>query len=276
MNPANIKAQSQKIVEYEAKRTKMLKEYNDCINQRAYELPIMKISYRVISSSNDATMKITRGNDPLNVIVHEKFRLKTLGFNEWLDVHALASKTKSKSNDQILVDDKKRKRSSEILREVFVKENIVVDGMHRNLAPPPGVEGRRGLVIREPEAGIFYYNRNFDLVFQRELEFYLATTVQLVRLQNDIIRSTLEALIELEIESRNDVTKAREILKDNLDGIGQHIQKHRQGSRRSLEDILVSWDGYQLDNVHKVNTPYPGGLDTPYRQSGKTNSIIER
>ncbi|GJU07522.1 hypothetical protein Tco_1123952 [Tanacetum coccineum] len=26
-------------------------------------------------------------------------------------------------------------------------------------------------------------------------------------------------------------------------------QRHRQGSRRLLEDMLVSWDGYQLDKV---------------------------
>ncbi|GJZ73707.1 hypothetical protein Tco_0637853 [Tanacetum coccineum] len=261
MNPPNIKAQSQKIAEYEVKRTKMLKEYNDCINLRADELLITKISYKVICSSNDATMKITRGNDPLNVVVHNKFRLKTLGFTKKLGVPPLPEL----STFGISVDDRKRKRSSEILQEVFVKENIVVDGMHINIAPPPGVEGRRDMVIRKPEAGIFYYNGNFDLVFQRESEFYLATTVQMVRLHNDIIRGTLEALIELEIKSRNDVTKAREIVKDNLDGMGQHIeqpqtyssQRHHQGIRRSLEDILVSWDGYQLAGnsiTHKGGT----------------------
>ncbi|GJR93458.1 hypothetical protein Tco_0265632 [Tanacetum coccineum] len=101
MNLANIKAQAQKIAEYEVKRAKILNEYNDCINQRADELPIMKITYRV-SSSNDATMRIIRGNDPLNVVVHDKFRIKTLGFSEWIEVHSLASKTKSKSNDQLL------------------------------------------------------------------------------------------------------------------------------------------------------------------------------
>ncbi|GJX72838.1 hypothetical protein Tco_0311433, partial [Tanacetum coccineum] len=42
--------------------------------------------------------------------------------------------------------EKKRKRSSEIIKEVFVKEDIVVDGMHRNLVPPPGVVGLKGLV----------------------------------------------------------------------------------------------------------------------------------
>ncbi|GJV53928.1 hypothetical protein Tco_1449669 [Tanacetum coccineum] len=42
--------------------------------------------------------------------------------------------------------------------------------MKRNLIPPQGVVGSHGLVITEPEEGIFYYNGNFDLVFQRENE----------------------------------------------------------------------------------------------------------
>nr|GFA46243.1 hypothetical protein [Tanacetum cinerariifolium] len=152
-------------------------------------------------------MRITRDNDPLNVTMHDKFRLKTLGFSEWLEVHSLACKTKSKSNDLLLqslgaefqwvltqakalgippppelstfgvsINVKKRKRSSEILKEVFVNKDIVVDGMYRNLVPPPRVEGRKGLVIWEPESGIFFYNGNFDLVFQREEEFHLDTT----------------------------------------------------------------------------------------------------
>ncbi|GKF16373.1 hypothetical protein Tco_0061291, partial [Tanacetum coccineum] len=122
-------------------------------------------------------MRITRGNDPLNLTVYEKFRLKTLGFSEWLEVHALASKSKGKSIDLLLqslrakfqwvltqakalgippppelstfgvsINDRKRKRSSEILQEVFVKENVVVDGMQRNLIPPPSIEGSRDIV----------------------------------------------------------------------------------------------------------------------------------
>nr|GEV93947.1 hypothetical protein [Tanacetum cinerariifolium] len=51
LNPAIVRAQTQKMAEYEAKRAKMLKEYNDCINQRANELAIMKISYRISSST---------------------------------------------------------------------------------------------------------------------------------------------------------------------------------------------------------------------------------
>ncbi|GJT88114.1 hypothetical protein Tco_1069831, partial [Tanacetum coccineum] len=227
-------------------------------SEKADQLPITKISYRV-NSSKEATMRITRGNDPLNVTIHDKFRLKTLGFGEWLEVHTLASKIKSKSIDLLLqslitkfqwvlsqakalgippppelstfrvsINDRKRKRSSEILLEVFVKENVVVDGMHRNIIPPSGVEGRKGLVIREPESGIFYYNYNFDLAFQREEEFHLATTTQLIRLQDVIQRGTLEAeemfkKVGLAIEARDDVDQARKIVQDNLDGLGQDM-----------------------------------------------------
>ncbi|GJZ99221.1 hypothetical protein Tco_0671772 [Tanacetum coccineum] len=231
MNPATIKAQAQNMDEYEEKRAKMLEDYNKCITERTDPLLIKKISYGV-SSSHEATMRITKGNDPLNVVVHNSFRLNTLGFSKWLEVHALASKTKSKANDQLLknlrakfqwiisqaqklgvpppqelstfrisANDKKRKRTSKILEEVFVKENVVINGMHRNLAPLPGVE---------------------------ESEFHLATTPQLIRSQNAITMNTPEAedmfkILELTIEARNDAAEARRIVKDNLDVMGQHM-----------------------------------------------------
>ncbi|GJT14814.1 hypothetical protein Tco_0873520 [Tanacetum coccineum] len=70
----------------------------------------------------------------------------------------------------------KRKRRTELIHEVFGKEIIVVDGMHRNLVPHVGVVRSVGLVINEPKSGILCYNGNFNLVFQRENEFHLATT----------------------------------------------------------------------------------------------------
>ncbi|GJX42248.1 hypothetical protein Tco_0257238 [Tanacetum coccineum] len=163
-------------------------------------------------------MPITRDSDPLNLTVYDKFVLKMLAFSEWLEIHALSSKVKKEE----------KKRTFEIIKEVFVSEDIVIDGMHRNLVPPPGVEGPRGLVIREPESGIFFYNGNFNLVFQREEEFHLATIVQLIRTQSAIQRDTLEAeemfkKLELTIEARSDVAEARKIVKENLDGLGQYM-----------------------------------------------------
>ncbi|GKB03979.1 reverse transcriptase domain-containing protein [Tanacetum coccineum] len=40
---------------------------------------------------------------------------------------------------RLTLAETKRKRASEMLEEVFVKEDIRVDGMHRNLIPPQGV-----------------------------------------------------------------------------------------------------------------------------------------
>nr|GEU91856.1 retrovirus-related Pol polyprotein from transposon TNT 1-94 [Tanacetum cinerariifolium] len=191
-NSSTIKAQKQKMAEHEAKRQKMFNEYNHQITHRVDQLPTTKISYR-LSYSKEATMRITRANDSMNVTVYDRFRLKNLGFSEWLEVYYLASKSKVKSNDlllqslrakfewvltqakalgipppsefstfrlSVLVVNKKRKRSLEILKEVFVKKNVVVDGMYRNLVPPLGIEGKQGLVIKEPESGIFFYNGN--------------------------------------------------------------------------------------------------------------------
>ncbi|GKC23603.1 hypothetical protein Tco_1025753 [Tanacetum coccineum] len=98
LKPATIRAQTQKMAEHEAKRQKMLNEFN---HQRADQLPITKISY-VVNSKKESTMKITRGDNPLNLIVHPNFRLKMLGFSEWLEVHALASQKSGKSNDMLL------------------------------------------------------------------------------------------------------------------------------------------------------------------------------
>ncbi|GJR18310.1 hypothetical protein Tco_0966837 [Tanacetum coccineum] len=127
------------------------------------------------------------------------------------------------------MDIRKRKRTSKILQKVFVKEKRVVDVMQQNLIPPQGVEGSRGRVIREPELDIFYYNGNFDLVFQREEEFHLASTAQLIRIKDGIQRGTPEAeemfkKMEMAIEARDDVIQARKIVQDNLDGLGMRVR----------------------------------------------------
>ncbi|GJV14395.1 hypothetical protein Tco_1359718 [Tanacetum coccineum] len=121
--------------------------------------------------------------------------------------------------------------------------NIVV---HRNLIPHLGVEGSIGLVIREPESWIFFYNGNFDLVSQKEKEFHLATTAQLIRLQNDIQRGSPKAeemfvKFELKIKARNDVTEARKVVKDYLDDLGQHIEHLR---RIQVNDIVKEVEDY--------------------------------
>nr|GEV73849.1 hypothetical protein [Tanacetum cinerariifolium] len=79
----------------------MMEEYNHQISFRADPLQITKISY-VFYSNKEATIKIIRGDNPLNLIVHPNFRLRTLGFSEWLEVYALALKKTGKSSDMLL------------------------------------------------------------------------------------------------------------------------------------------------------------------------------
>nr|GEV02617.1 copia protein [Tanacetum cinerariifolium] len=98
----------------------------------------------------------------------------------------------------------------------------LTDGIEVHALASKGVIGSLGLVITEPEAGFFYYNRNFDLVFQREHEFHLASTTQLIKQLKHIKRDTLEVQqmvkkLQFAIEARDDVDEARKIIRDNLD-----------------------------------------------------------
>nr|GEW85662.1 hypothetical protein [Tanacetum cinerariifolium] len=88
------------------------------------------------------------------MVEHEAKRQKIAKF-EWVLTQAKALGIPSPPELStfrlsVLAVDKKRKRSSEILEEVFVKENVVVDGMHRNLVPPTGLKGDKGLSSGNP------------------------------------------------------------------------------------------------------------------------------
>nr|GEX40820.1 RNA-directed DNA polymerase, eukaryota [Tanacetum cinerariifolium] len=50
----------------------------------------------------------------------------------------------------LTAEEKKRKRT-ELIIKVFVTENVKVDGMDRNLIPPPRIMPIQGLVINEPK-----------------------------------------------------------------------------------------------------------------------------
>nr|GEX55582.1 hypothetical protein [Tanacetum cinerariifolium] len=120
--------------------------------------------------------------------------------------------------------EKKRKRT-EFIKEVFVIENIRVDEIERNLIPPPRIMPIQGVVINEPESEIFFVNENTDIGFQRESEFHLNPTVELIRLQNQIkvdseIAREMVSRINYVIEARSDCLKAREIIEKNLDNLG--------------------------------------------------------
>ncbi|GJW42856.1 hypothetical protein Tco_0071655 [Tanacetum coccineum] len=183
-----LKAQATELAAYEAKRAKMLEEYNHYINFRTDPLPITKISYRWVKTQ---AMKLGIPLPP---------QLTAFGLS--------ASK-------------KKRKRSFEIIKEVFLKEDIMVDGIHRNLVPPLGVVGFRGLVIREPE----------DTAEGREMF----------------------NKIELAIEARNDVVEARKIVKDNLDNLGQQIRIQVKDIVKKVEDYLKTYSSDGMDISWREN-----------------------
>ncbi|GKA42455.1 hypothetical protein Tco_0735115 [Tanacetum coccineum] len=100
------------------------------------------ISY-VINSNKEATMKITRDDNLLNLIIHPNFRLKSLGFSEWMEAIDQAKKLRlppplALETFGMTAEEKKRKRT-QFLKEDFITKDIRVDGMNRNLIPPPGV-----------------------------------------------------------------------------------------------------------------------------------------
>ncbi|GJR32877.1 retrovirus-related pol polyprotein from transposon TNT 1-94 [Tanacetum coccineum] len=238
-----LRAQAKELYAYEAKRVKMLKEYNHFINFRDDLLPITKFSYRVNNSTKEATMKIIRNNQPLNLIVYEKFILKKLGFTEWLEKLGISPPPELTAIDLPLAKKKagmQRKRRAKATHEVCFKEDIVVDGMHRNL---------QGL----------------------ENEFHLATTHQLIRIQNAINVNSESAqdmynkMIYV-IEAREDVVEARKIqaIKDSLSAKPKRatsdVFKSETSSRKSkITDVSLCVGKYTVLAVYRI-IHYASGL----------------
>nr|GFA78817.1 hypothetical protein [Tanacetum cinerariifolium] len=72
VKPLAKKLKAKELVVYEAKRAKMLEEYNHCISFRKDPLPIIKFSYRVNNSTKKATMRITRNHQSFNLVMYDK------------------------------------------------------------------------------------------------------------------------------------------------------------------------------------------------------------
>nr|GEW68539.1 hypothetical protein [Tanacetum cinerariifolium] len=100
-------------------------------------------------------------------------------------------------NFGLTAEEKKRKRAK-FVKEVFITEDVRVDGMGRNLIRPPRVIPIQGLVISEPESGIFFMNGNTN-----------------IEVTEEIFRKMIYV-----IEARSDCNKARKIVEMNLDNRG--------------------------------------------------------
>ncbi|GKC24228.1 hypothetical protein Tco_1026378 [Tanacetum coccineum] len=251
LNPATLKAQAQKWTEYEAKKAKMMEEYNHQISYRVDPLPITKISY-VFNYKKEATMKITRGNNPLNLIIHPNFRLKMLGFNEWLEAKRLGLPPPPKLVTFRLTAEEKKRKRTEFIKEVFLSGDVRVDGMDRNLIPPPRVLPIQGLVINEPESGIFFMNGNTEIGFQRESEFHLTPTTELIRLQKQIkvdseIAKEMFSKMNYLIEARKIRLRVREPLSGRIRG-----EEDQQSAKHQLAVKGLSEGKASESNIRRI------------------------
>nr|GEU74514.1 hypothetical protein [Tanacetum cinerariifolium] len=87
-----------------------------------------ELPFYAVNSNKEATMKIIKGDNPLNLIVHPNFRLKSMGFSECLEVMDQAKKLGLPSPPVLATfrmtpKEKKRKRT-QFLKEAFVTEDI--------------------------------------------------------------------------------------------------------------------------------------------------------
>nr|GFA44797.1 hypothetical protein [Tanacetum cinerariifolium] len=90
----------------------------------------------------------------------------------------------------LTAEEKKRKRTK-LIKEVFVTKNVRVDGMDRNLIHPHRIIPIQGLVINEPESGIFFKNMNTNIGFQMESEFHLTYPDGLRDCYGDVLKDEL-------------------------------------------------------------------------------------
>nr|GFB72069.1 hypothetical protein [Tanacetum cinerariifolium] len=166
-------AQEKELTELEARRKQQIDqtraEYTRCIEMMDNNLPITKFKYHTDKSSKKKSLIITRNHQPLNYKVKETA--------EKLKIPPPYHLTTT----ELTPTEKERKRTKELVKQVFLNKEVVVDEMERNLAHPLGVTiGNHGQLLEHPKLGILFFNTNTDLGFQGISECELATTIQLL------------------------------------------------------------------------------------------------
>ncbi|GJV79966.1 hypothetical protein Tco_1515836 [Tanacetum coccineum] len=162
----------------------MLEEYNHYITLEADPLQVTK----------DATMRIERNNQSVTLAFYEKFVLKKLGFNEWIEVHTLASKNNTKANNILLRNleakgrrrgipsghycsaDQTSERHSEGLfkaEEMFVKFDLTIEARNDVTEARKTSLGIEGLTECKASASNLRRIQVKDIV--KEVEDYLKT-----------------------------------------------------------------------------------------------------
>ncbi|GKD70535.1 hypothetical protein Tco_1324625 [Tanacetum coccineum] len=201
----------------ELKRISDLKVQKDKSKQElrkiADPLPITKISY-VVNTNKEETMNITRGDNPLNLVVHPNFRLKSLGFSEWLEAKKLG-------------------------------------------LPLRPALATFGMTTKEKDTV-----SQRSLFFQRESEFHLTPTVQLIRIQNqikvdsEIVDEMFRKMIYV-IEARSDCIKARETV---MKGLSECKASESNIKRIRVKDIVKEVKDY-------LKTYSSVGMDIRWRET---------
>nr|GEV90638.1 retrovirus-related Pol polyprotein from transposon TNT 1-94 [Tanacetum cinerariifolium] len=226
-NRATLKAQAKKWTKHETKKAKMLKEYNHQISFRADPLPIRKISYAV-NSHKEVTIRIIRSDNPLNLIVYPNFKLNSMGFSEWLEVMDQAKK----------------------LGLPPPLAHATVDGMNMNLILPPGVMPIEGLVIKEPESGIFYMNMNTNIVFQ--------------------IEKVMKGLSECKASESN-IRRIR--VKDIVKEVEDYLKTYSSAGMDISDEYCNDW---KLPNDWMVDLPNVVNFLVPKLRQLKNDSVVWR
>ncbi|GJY66377.1 hypothetical protein Tco_0468615 [Tanacetum coccineum] len=117
---------------------------------------------------------------PIVARYHSSTQLEYLPAGIETHQHALASKRQSAFNDQLL---KNLKAKFQWVATQAGKLGITPPSQLTAFELPTTLKKGREKQ-REPEAGIYLYNGNFDLVFQRISEYQLASITQLIMIQN--------------------------------------------------------------------------------------------
>nr|GEY80499.1 hypothetical protein [Tanacetum cinerariifolium] len=114
-----------------------------------------------------------------------------------------------------------------------VRGYLRVDEMVGNLIPPPRIMPIQGLVINEPESGIFFMNMNTNIGFQRESEFHLTNPGGLRDCYGDVFSN-----MNYVIEARSDCIKSN-IRRIQVTDIVKEVNDYLK--TRSSAGMDMSW-----------------------------------
>ncbi|GJU01412.1 hypothetical protein Tco_1111750 [Tanacetum coccineum] len=113
-----------------------------------------------------------------------------------------------------------------LLQSLRAKFQWVINQAKKLGLPPPPALATFGMTDEDKKRkGQRFSKKNTDIAFQRESEFHLTPTTQLIRIQNQIkvdseIADEMFTKMTYVIEARSDCIEARKIVEKNLDNLG--------------------------------------------------------